>query len=57
MKSLNDLLLLGNPLLYEVSEPVMKSELPLLQGWVEDLHNVMEEIRAKYPKDGSYYGQ
>jgi peptide deformylase len=48
MKSLNDLLLLGNPLLYEVSEAVKESELPLVKGWVEDLHHVMEEIRAKY---------
>src|SRR5512135_2979580 len=48
MKSLNDLLLLGNPLLYEVSEVVKESELPLVKRWVEDLHNVMEEIRAKY---------
>jgi peptide deformylase len=48
MKSLDDLLFLGNPLLYEVSEPVKKSELPLVKGWVADLHNVMEEIRAKY---------
>ena len=48
MKSLEDLLLLGNPLLYEVSEPVLLSELPLVSGWVADLHNVMQEIRAKY---------
>ncbi len=48
MKHLQDLLLLGNPKLYEVSEPVLKSELPLVKGWVADLHNVMEEIRAKY---------
>ncbi len=48
MKVLNDLLLLGNPLLYEVSEPVKESELDLVKGWIEDLHHVMEEIRAKY---------
>lgn len=48
MKHLKDLLLLGNPKLYEVSEPVLKSELPLVKEWVADLHNVMEEIRAKY---------
>lgn len=48
MKSLNDLLLLGNPLLYEVSESVKKSELPLVKGWVENLNSVMGEIRAKY---------
>jgi peptide deformylase len=48
MKHLQDLLLLGNPLLYKVSEPVLPAELPFVAGWVADLHNVMEEIRAKY---------
>jgi peptide deformylase len=48
MKQLRDLLLLGNPKLYEVSEPVLKSELPLVKEWVADLHHVMQEIRAKY---------
>ncbi len=48
MKHLQDLLLLGNPKLYEASAPVLKSELPLVKEWVADLHNVMEEIRAKY---------
>jgi len=48
MKQLKDLLLLGNPKLYEVSEPILKSELPQVLGWVADLHSVMEEIRAKY---------
>lgn len=48
MKTLSDLLLLGDPRLYESCEPVLKSELPLVEGWVADLHNVMEEIRAKY---------
>jgi len=48
MKGLNDLLLLGNPLLYQISDPVVESELPLVKDWIVDLHNVMEEIRAKY---------
>jgi peptide deformylase len=48
MKKLKDLLILGNPLLYEVSRPVLKSELPMVKGWTNDLHNVMEEIRAEY---------
>lgn len=48
MKRLQDLLLLGNPLLYQVSEPVLQVELSLVSGWVADLHNVMEEIRARY---------
>jgi peptide deformylase len=48
MKNLDDLLLLGNPLLYEKCDPVFFEELSLVEGWVQDLHNVMEEIRAKY---------
>ncbi len=48
MKGLNDLLLLGHPLLYQVSDPVLESELPLVKNWAADLHNVMQEIRAKY---------
>ncbi len=48
MKGLNDLLPLGNPLLYQVCEPVHKQELPLVTNWVSDLDNVMQEIRAKY---------
>lgn len=48
MKGLSDLLQLGNPLLYEVCEPVLESELPLVADWVADLDNVMKEIRTKY---------
>ncbi len=48
MKRLENLLQLGNPLLYEVCKPVLPSELPLVKVWVADLHNVMQEIREKY---------
>ncbi|MFD2522687.1 peptide deformylase [Emticicia soli] len=48
MKHLKDLLLLGDPRLYEICEPVKPEELPQVKEWVKDLHNVMEEIRAKY---------
>jgi len=48
MKKLANLVLLGDPRLYEVCVPVDKSELHLVKGWVEDLDNVMQEIRAKY---------
>jgi len=48
MKHLSDLLLLGDPRLYHVSEAVLKSELPLVEGWVKDLHQVMVEVREKY---------
>ena len=48
MKTLNDLLLLGDPRLYEISEPIIKTEMPLINGWVSDLDNVMQQVRAKY---------
>ena len=48
MKGLQDLLLLGDPRLYTVSEPILETELSKVPVWVADLHNVMEEIRAKY---------
>jgi peptide deformylase len=48
MKTLSDLLILGDSRLYETCAPVEPDELPLVAGWVADLHHVMEEIRAKY---------
>ena len=48
MKTLFDLLQLGHPLLYEICAPVKYEELDQVKRWVTDLHNVMEEIRAKY---------
>lgn len=48
MKRLEDLLLLGDPRLYQVCDPVLESELPLVGTWVNDLDQVMREIRAKY---------
>lgn len=48
MKGIIDLLLLGNPLLYQVSEPILESELKFVPTWVADLDNVMKQIRARY---------
>jgi peptide deformylase len=48
LKGLSDLLLLGDPRLYEVCAPVERHEMPLAIGWVADLHSVMEAVRAKY---------
>lgn len=42
------ILLLGNPALYEVSEPVTEEELPQLRGVVEDLHDTLMAFRRKY---------
>src|SRR6187402_1036412 len=48
MKTLSDLLLLGDPRLYETCAPVLQAELPMVKEWVADMDNVMKEIRAKY---------
>jgi peptide deformylase len=48
MKTLADLLLLGDARLYEICEPVLESEKHLIEGWTADLHNVMAEVRTKY---------
>jgi peptide deformylase len=47
-KGLKDILQLGHPLLYEMCNPVLESELPLVKNWVKDLANAMSEIREKY---------
>lgn len=48
MKTLSDLLLLGDPRLYEICTLIVPEEKPLVADWVADLHNVMQEVRAKY---------
>lgn len=48
MKTLADLLLLGDPRLYENCSPVLPEEKQLVEGWVADLDNVMREVRATY---------
>ncbi|HZX58693.1 MAG TPA: peptide deformylase [Mucilaginibacter sp.] len=48
MKTIDDLLLLGDPRLYDVCEPVLQMELSLVKEWVADMHNVMEQIRERY---------
>ena len=47
-KDLNDLLLLGDPRLYETCEPVNRSELPMVREWIADLDSVMKAIRTTY---------
>jgi peptide deformylase len=48
MKTLDDLLLLGDPRLYQVCQPILPGELSLVKGWVADMHNVMQQIRERY---------
>jgi peptide deformylase len=45
---LNRILLLGNPRLYETSEPVGQEELEKMKPVVADLHDILMEFRAKY---------
>ncbi|MCU0392399.1 MAG: peptide deformylase [Thermoflexibacter sp.] len=48
MKHLSDILLLGDPRLYEVCAPVNEQDKPFIDEWIGDLHHVMMEIRSKY---------
>lgn len=48
MKSSEDILLLGNPQLYEKSEPVKFEDLTYIKTVVNDLHEVMMDFRIKY---------
>jgi len=45
---LDKILMLGNPKLYEISEPVLKSNLENLKTVVADLRDILMEFRAKY---------
>ena len=46
--AVREILLLGNPVLYEISEPVRKQALPHMAGVVKDLHDTMMAFRERY---------
>lgn len=46
--AVREILLLGNPKLYEISEPVEEKELESLSPIVEDLHDTMAEFKRKF---------
>ncbi len=48
MKTIHDILKLGDPRLYEICESVLESELDQVSGWVQELHEAMEDIRSVY---------
>lgn len=48
MKTADDILVIGNPILHEISAPISQDELPKLNGWVNDLHSAMEDFSRKY---------
>ncbi|MBW1697662.1 MAG: peptide deformylase [Deltaproteobacteria bacterium] len=43
-----EILLLGNPKLYETSEPVKRNELDELKGVITDLHDTLMDFRKRY---------
>ena len=43
-----DILLLGDPRLYQVCEDVYKEELDMIDLWVEKMHMAMEDIRRRF---------
>ncbi len=46
--AVKDVLLLGNPQLYEVSTPVLREELDDMRDIVEDLHDTLLDFRKRY---------
>jgi hypothetical protein len=52
MKTIHDILTLGDPRLYENCEPVSREELPQVMEWVQQLHEAMEDI-PKVPAKNS----
>lgn len=45
---IKEILLLGNPKLYETSQPVSREELDSMRGLMADLHDTMMEFRRVY---------
>lgn len=48
MKTIADILLLGDPRLYQTSEAVIRSELAQVKEWKIELHEAMEDVRKIY---------
>ncbi len=46
--AVREILLLGNPKLYEISEPLKQEELQSIKPIIEDLHDTMMDFRKKY---------
>jgi len=46
--TVREILLLGNPRLYEISEPVQEGDLKALPAVVADLHDTLLDFRRKY---------
>jgi len=48
MKTIHDILILGDPRLYENCKPVGEEDLPQVMDWVQRLHEAMTDIRKVY---------
>ena len=46
--AVREILLLGNPKLYKICEPVRKEELESVRKVVQDLHDTMRDFRARW---------
>lgn len=46
--AVREILLLGDPRLYEPSRPVTRDQLPSLRGVIEDLHDTMAAFQAEH---------
>ncbi|HSB07568.1 MAG TPA: peptide deformylase [Thermodesulfobacteriota bacterium] len=46
--AVREILLLGNPSLYEICETVEKGELPTLNSTIQDLHDTLMHFRKQY---------
>jgi peptide deformylase len=47
-KTVKDILILGDPRLYEISEEIKIEELPKVKSWVSSLNEAMSDIRKTY---------
>jgi len=48
MKTIHDILKLGDSRLYEVCELVLREELDEVPSWIQQLHEAMEDVRRVY---------
>jgi peptide deformylase len=55
MKS-EKIILLGDPRLHEISEPVKREEMPDLMPVIEDLHDILFEYKARFAHYGAFRG-
>ena len=48
---IREILLLGNPKLYESGTEVKEADVSQITGWVTDLHDALMEYRKVYEQD------